>query len=79
MQRRAQTAYYAGKQQRLNFGEMSKEEEARQRKNAKERMKTVEKQHLTNFYALDTETSGFDFNYPVQIAVIRFENGAPVD
>ena len=34
---------------------------------------------MTNFYALDTETTGFDFNYPVQIAVIRFENGAPVE
>ena len=31
---------------------------------------------MTNFYAIDTETSGFDSNEPIQIAVALFENGS---
>ena len=32
----------------------------------------------TNFYAVDIETNGFKHNEPVQIAVVRFENGIEV-
>ena len=57
---------------------MPKTEEARQWKNAKARQRTVEKQHQTNFYALDVETSGFIHYEPIQIAVVLFLNGIPV-
>ena len=30
---------------------------------------------MTNFYALDTETTGFNSNEPIQIAAVIFENG----
>ena len=33
----------------------------------------------TNFYAVDVETNGFKHNEPVQIAIVRFENGIEVD
>ena len=32
---------------------------------------------MTSFYAIDTETSGFDFNQPVQIAAVLFVDGKP--
>lgn len=42
-----------------------------------DRQVRLEKEYETNFYALDTETTGFEFNQPVQIAAVRFENGKP--
>ena len=77
-QRAAQTAFYKGKQQRLPFAEMPKAEEARQWKNAKARQRTMEKQHQTNFYALDVETSGFVDYEPIQVAVVLFLKGVAV-
>ena len=44
---------------------MSEQEEARQKRNALVRMKLVEKRHATNFYAIDTETSGFEHHEPL--------------
>ena len=41
--------------------------------------KIFEKKHMTNFYALDSETTGFETNEPIQIAVILFRNGVEVD
>lgn len=32
-----------------------------------------------NFYVLDTETSGFEYNEPIQVSVLRYENGIQVD
>ena len=37
-----------------------------------------EKSYETNFYALDTETTGFRENEPIQIAVALFQNGVAV-
>ena len=37
--------------------------------------KKIEKRYKKNFYVLDCETSGFKHNEPIQIAVLRFENG----
>ena len=34
---------------------------------------------MTNFYAFDAETTGFETNEPVQIAVVLFQNGEVVD
>ena len=31
----------------------------------------------TNFYALDTETSGFENHEPLQVGVVLFEDGKP--
>ena len=58
---------------------MNIEEEQRQRKNLEERQKRLEKDYQINFYALDTETSGFDYNRPIQIAVVRFDKGVAVE
>ena len=44
-------------------------------KNANARMVTAYKNCRENFYVLDTETNGFKYNEPVQIAAVRFENG----
>ena len=38
----------------------------------------LEKLLCTNFYALDTETTGFDHNELIQVAVVLFINGEPV-
>ena len=32
---------------------------------------------MTNFYAIDTETSGFEHHEPLQVAAILFEDGKP--
>ena len=40
---------------------------------------TIEKSYAQNFYILDTETSGFDHNEPIQVAALRFENGVEVE
>ena len=50
---------------------------SRQKKNFMGRQRTVEKMHMKNFYALDTETTGFDHNHPIQIAAILFVDGKP--
>ena len=34
---------------------------------------------MTNFYAIDVETTGFMHNEPIQIAAVRFKNGEPAD
>ena len=44
-------------------------------KNANARMVTAYKNCRENFYVLDTETNGFKYNEPVQIAAVRFKNG----
>ena len=44
-------------------------------KNANARMVTAYKNCRENFYVLDTETNGFTYNEPVQIAAVRYENG----
>ena len=41
------------------------------------RQKTIEKMHMKSFYAIDTETTGFDFNHPIQIAAVLFVDGKP--
>ena len=41
------------------------------------RQRTVERMHMRNFYALDTETTGFDHNHPLQIAAVLFIDGKP--
>ena len=46
-----------------------------QEKKAKAQLKTIEKRYKKNFYVLDCETSGFNHNEPIQIAVLVFENG----
>ena len=56
---------------------MSEDEEARQKRNALSRMKRKELRHATNFYALDTETSGFKNHEPLQVGVVLFEDGTP--
>ena len=33
--------------------------------------------HMRNFYALDTETTGFDHNHPLQISAVLFIDGKP--
>ena len=33
--------------------------------------------HMKNFYAIDTETTGFDHNHPLQIAAVLFIDGKP--
>lgn len=50
-------------------------EEARQKKLEEEFKKRLEKTHETNFYALDTETTGFEKNHPIQVGVLLFEDG----
>ena len=32
---------------------------------------------MTNFYAIDTETTGFHHNEPLQVGVVLFEDGKP--
>ena len=54
---------------------MDDAEADRQRKNAMARLKTLEKSFETNFYALDTETTGFSHNEPIQVAAVLFEKG----
>lgn len=39
----------------------------------------LEKQYMTNFYAIDVETTGFKHNEPIQIAAVRYEDGEPAD
>ena len=58
---------------------MEATEEARQKKNYEERQKRLEKQYETNFYALDTKTTGAEKNHPIQVAVILYENGRPTE
>ena len=57
---------------------MDAAEEARQRKNAMDRQKTLEKKYQTNFYALDTETTGFDHCRPLQVAIVLYMDGRAV-
>ena len=54
---------------------MGEEQLARQRIKAEELMQAQEKTYWRNFYALDTETTGFTKNQPIQIALARFEDG----
>ena len=49
--------------------------EKRQKNNHKIWQKQLDKQHSNNFYAIDTETSGFDTNEPIQIAAVLFVDG----
>ena len=37
----------------------------------------MEKSHMVSFYALDTETSGFDHHEPLQIGAVLFKEGKP--
>ena len=76
-QRDAQDKFYCGKQRRLPHSVMPEYEEARQKRNAATRLRALERSHMRNFYALDTETSGFDHNEPIQIGVVLFEDGKP--
>ena len=46
-----------------------------QEKKVKALQKKIEKRYKKNFYVLDCETSGFKHNEPIQVAVLRFENG----
>lgn len=74
-QRQVQIEYYAGRQERFGFYDMDAAEEARQKKNAAERQKRLEKSRQKNFLALDTETTGFKHNQPLQVAVVRYDDG----
>ena len=76
-QREAQDAIFKGQQLRLPYADISSMELSRQKKNFMGRQKTVEKMHMKNFYAIDTETTGFDHNHPIQIAAILFVDGKP--
>ena len=76
-QREAQDAIFKGQQLRLPYADISSMELSRQKKNFMGRQKTVEKMHMKNFYAIDTETTGFDHNHPIQIAAILFIDGNP--
>jgi DNA polymerase III epsilon subunit-like protein len=42
------------------------------------RLKTLEKSFETNFYALDTETTGLTHNEPIQVGAVLFEKGLAV-
>ena len=41
------------------------------------RVLTREAKYSKNFYVLDTETSGFVHNEPIQVSAIRYEDGKP--
>ena len=68
---------FGGKQSR--FVEPSDTEKARQKKNYKSRMETVEARHWKNFWVLDTETTGFPEhggrNEPIQITAQLYRDG----
>ena len=68
-----------GTQSRLAFNPISEKEHKKQMKNANARKVTAYKNCRENFYVLDTETNGFKYNEPVQIAAVRFENGEQKD
>ena len=68
-----------GTQSRLPFNQISEKEHQKQMKNANARKVTAYKNCRENFYVLDTETNGFRYNEPVQIAAVRFENGEQKD
>ena len=51
---------------------------AKQKKNAKARLKTQEKKYAKNFYAVDTETTGLKKNELVQFAAVKYMNGKEV-
>ena len=57
---------------------MNDAEADRQKRNAMERLKTLEKSYETNFYALDTETTGFTHNELIQVGVVLFKKGKAV-
>lgn len=38
-----------------------------------------EQRFSKNFYAVDVETNGFDHNEPLQIAIVRYEDGVEAD
>ena len=69
---------FTGKQEKFGFCPMDDVEAVRQRRNALERQKTLEKSYETFFYALDTETTGFSSNEPIQIAAVLFKKGKAV-
>ena len=79
LQRETQSLILDGTQSRLAFNPISEKEHKRQMKNANARKVTAYKNCRENFYVLDTETNGFDYNEPVQIAAVRFENGEQKD
>ena len=56
---------------------MPEYEELRQKRNAATRWSKLERSHMRNFYAIDTETSGFKHHEPLQVAVVLFEDGRP--
>ena len=43
-----------------------------------DRQKTLEKSYESNFYALDTETTGLSHNEPIQIAAVLYKKGVAV-
>ena len=43
-----------------------------------ERLKSLEKSYETDFYALDTETTGFTHNELIQVGVVLFKKGKAV-
>ena len=46
-----------------------------QAKKAKAALKKIEKSYAENFYVLDTETTGFKHNEPLQISALLFLDG----
>ena len=77
VQRKAQEANIKGTQKLLV--PLKKKEQVRQRKNYLGRLRTRMNNYCTNFYVLDTETSGLTKdggkNEPIQIVALLYRNG----
>jgi len=75
MQREAQTGIYRNTQTRLQYLQIKEEEHQRQMRNAKAREDKKQHNDNMNFFVIDCETNGFTHNEPVEIVVLRFEDG----
>ena len=65
-------------QSRIPFNKLTKEEEQKRFTEAKKRESKKKYGDGKNFYTFDSKTNGFTHNEPVQITVIRYDNGKAV-